>query len=732
MADVSGKFFSAVKVRTGVSPSSPGVEVGETLPPVNPPGSDLNSVGLTMPTAFAVANSPLTSNGTLEVTGAGTTAQYIRGDGSLASFPSLTGYVPYTGATADVDLGTHDLTAERGTFQNNGSSDTLTVNHTSGSGYGIIVTKGGNNEALYVSKTSGSGNAMTVVGGRTSLVDLALSSVTNTAGDFLTLSGGVVHKRTAAEVRTDIGAGTGNGTVTSVAALTLGTSGTDLSSTVANGTTTPVITLNVPTASATNRGALSAADWTTFNSKQNALTNPVTGTGTTNYLAKFTGSTTIGNSQVFDNGTNVGIGTASPFWKLTIANDVTSSDDGQLMLIGTTSSAKRFSIGYNTTSNFGFMQAYQNGVGYNNLIINPNGGNLLVGTTTDAGFRLDVNGTGRVSGVLTTNSGTNSTNGIQIISSLSSSLFTGGIEFIRTTVAGGSKVQPLRDATIGGVGLSFQVTANNTAEVNATYTSAMTILNSGNVGIGTSSPTTYSLSGTHVENFGGSTFAFIHNNTTTVKSFYATNESAGLSVLYTFSNHPLVFGTNNTERMRITSGGNVLIGTTTDVGAKLYVNGYTKSTGYAFNAFSGGTEWQIGSDAVTGSGLYIYNTGGGYSMILATSGAATFLNLGTGLVYSNGGTLTSTNPSDFNLKENIAPINYGLNEILKLNPVTFDWKKDTINQGKQYGFIAQEVQKIMPDLVKQGEYLGLDKEAIFTTLVKAIQELKQEIDTLKN
>ena len=62
------------------------------------------------------------------------------------------------------------------------------------------------------------------------------------------------------------------GTVTSVAALTLGTTGTDLSSTVANGTTTPVITLNVPTASAANRGALSSTDWTTFNSKQSALT----------------------------------------------------------------------------------------------------------------------------------------------------------------------------------------------------------------------------------------------------------------------------------------------------------------------------------------------------------------------------------------------------------------------------------------------------------------------------
>ena len=68
------------------------------------------------------------------------------------------------------------------------------------------------------------------------------------------------------------------GTVTSVAALTLGTAGTDLSSTVANPTTTPVITLNVPTASAANRGALSAADWTTFNNKGSGTVTSVTGT----------------------------------------------------------------------------------------------------------------------------------------------------------------------------------------------------------------------------------------------------------------------------------------------------------------------------------------------------------------------------------------------------------------------------------------------------------------------
>lgn len=68
--------------------------------------------------------------------------------------------------------------------------------------------------------------------------------------------------------------GSGNisvGTVTSVAALTIGTTGVDVGSTVATGTTTPVITLNIPTASASARGALSSSDWSTFNGKQAAL-----------------------------------------------------------------------------------------------------------------------------------------------------------------------------------------------------------------------------------------------------------------------------------------------------------------------------------------------------------------------------------------------------------------------------------------------------------------------------
>jgi hypothetical protein len=65
-------------------------------------------------------------------------------------------------------------------------------------------------------------------------------------------------------------------------------------------------------------GYLTSTDWTTFNNKQNALTNPVTGTGTTNYVPKLTGASAIGNSQIFDNGTNVGIGTITPSNKLSV------------------------------------------------------------------------------------------------------------------------------------------------------------------------------------------------------------------------------------------------------------------------------------------------------------------------------------------------------------------------------------------------------------------------------
>ena len=141
---------------------------------------------------------------------------------------------------------------------------TITATTFNGSGSGLTSIP---NSALTNSTISG--------------VSLGGSLFNLTAGTGVSFSTGTTYNGSAAITINATGTG---GTVTSVAALTLGTTGTDLSSTVANSTTTPVITLNVPTASAANRGALSAADWTTFNDKQTALvsgTNIKTVNGTT-------------------------------------------------------------------------------------------------------------------------------------------------------------------------------------------------------------------------------------------------------------------------------------------------------------------------------------------------------------------------------------------------------------------------------------------------------------------
>jgi hypothetical protein len=125
----------------------------------------------------------------------------ISGDAQILNkptIPSVAGLVPYTGATADVNLGTFHLDAAKGTFTHNGSTDTLTANHTSGSGIGLLITKGGANEGLKVNKTSGSGNAATIIGtleattlvktGGTSSQYLMADGSTNTLNQAIILS----------------------------------------------------------------------------------------------------------------------------------------------------------------------------------------------------------------------------------------------------------------------------------------------------------------------------------------------------------------------------------------------------------------------------------------------------------------------------------------------------------------------------------------------------------------
>jgi plastocyanin len=122
---------------------------------------------------------------------------------------------------------------------------------------GVVTTNNINNAAVSYAKIQNM-NSKTLIGNK---------SLTAGVPGEITLGSGLALNETTGVLSAS---GTG-GTVSNVSALTFGTTGTDVSSSVTNSSSTPVITLNIPTASATNRGALSAADWTTFNSKQSSI-----------------------------------------------------------------------------------------------------------------------------------------------------------------------------------------------------------------------------------------------------------------------------------------------------------------------------------------------------------------------------------------------------------------------------------------------------------------------------
>ena len=113
-------------------------------------------------------------------------------------------------------------------------------------------------------------------------------------------------------------------------------------------------------------------------------------------------------------------------------------------------------------------------------------------------------------------------------------------------------------------------------------------------------------------------------------------------------------------------------------------------------------------------------------------GAAAF-RVGSTTLNGNGATLTLagvwTNASDRTKKKNIQPINYGLETVLKLNPVQYDWKGK--NNLHDIGFIAQEVKKLVPEIVygDEGE-MTLSYAQITAILVKAIQQQQKQIDYL--
>jgi len=289
----------------------------------------VTSVGLTMPSAFTVTGSPVTTAGTLAVTGAGLATQYVRGDGQLANFPTTSGggsSVSYylNGSINQGVIGgsTYYQMSKTAVF---GAGTDFTRTNAAGNGLiaqfitdandpNVLLIPGGNfNLELYFSASSSGGSPSFYVelykyDGATftllatdvaspesitqgTVIDayftaLAVPATVMGLTDrlalrvFVTTSGRTIKLHTEdshlSQVITTLSTGVNaiNGITAQVQNLATGTAGTDFAISSAGSTHT----FNLPTASAANRGALSSADWTTFNGKQDSIGLTTVGT----------------------------------------------------------------------------------------------------------------------------------------------------------------------------------------------------------------------------------------------------------------------------------------------------------------------------------------------------------------------------------------------------------------------------------------------------------------------
>ena len=307
--------------------------------------------------------------------------------------------------------------------------------------------------------------------------------------------------------------------------------------------------------------------------------------------------------------------------------------------------------------------------------------------------------------------------------------FTTPVTIGTTTVALGNTTTTLAGLT--SVATNTLTSAAATALTLQSAGSTAIFVDTGqNVGIGTSSPITYTTGTVLAVNSSGAetiplalvnsnaaantqvSLAFTPNTNIPLAKISAIRTSAGGLTAMTFGTFS---GSAVTEAMRILSGGGVCINTTAEIGS---------GSPRLSLAFNGTTQWLTNSnDTVGQSGARhqtFFSNGSEVGRITTTTTATTY-----------------TTSSDYRLKQDIAPMTGALAKVAQLKPVTYKWK---LNNSDSDGFIAHELAEVCPNAVTgekdaidaDGNIIsqGIDTSFLVATLTAAIQEQQALITTL--